>query len=75
MALDTKFDQAPVRRYDYDDRTLIAVDFGPAVDPVVDVVDGTAILILDGRQREIDLPTGEVEVFNRNGVVTLEVAE
>lgn len=75
MALETQFDQAPVRRFDYDDRTLIGIDFGPSVDPVVDVADGTAILIADGRQREIDLPDEEVEVFNRNGIVTIEVTE
>lgn len=75
MALDTRFDQVPVRRFDYDDRSVIAVDFGPAADPAVDVVDGTAILVIGDRQRELDLPLGEVEVFNRNGIVTLEVTE
>ena len=73
MALDTRLDQVPVRRFDYDDRTVIAADFGPAAEPVVDVVDGTAILILDNHQREIDLPNGDVEAFNRNGIVSIEV--
>ena len=73
MALNSTLDQVPVRRFDYDDRTVVAVDFGPAADPAVDLVDGTAILILDGQQRELDLPAGQVEALNRNGVVTIEI--
>jgi hypothetical protein len=65
-----------VRRYDYDGRTVIAADFGPAADPIVDIVDETAIVVLsDGNQREIDLPSGSVEAFNRNGIVSFEVRE
>lgn len=75
MAANTRLDQVPVRQFDYDDRTVIAVDFGPTVDPIVDLVDGTAILIVGDQQRELDLPAGEVEAFNRNGIVTLEVRE
>lgn len=65
---------ALIDRFDYDDRTVVAADFGPGAEPAVDVVDGTAILVApDGSQREIDLPEGEVRVFNRNGVLSVEV--
>ena len=65
---------APVsRRYDYDDRTVIAADFGPGAAPTIDVVDGTAIIVVGDDQREIDLPGGDVQTFTRNGVVTIEV--
>lgn len=65
---------ALLRRYDYDGRTVIVADFGPAADPVVDVLDGTALVVFsDGSQHEIELPSGNVEAFNRNGIVTFEV--
>ena len=65
-----------VRRYDYDDRTVIAADFGAAAaDVAVDVVDGTAIVVVGDEQTEISLPDGDGEAFNRNGVVTIEVRQ
>lgn len=64
-----------VSRYDYDDRTVIAVDFGPGAEPAVDVVDGTAIVVVGDDQREFDVPDAAVETFTRNGVVTIEVRE
>jgi len=61
------------RRYEYDDRVVIAADFGPAVEPTVDVVDETVIVVAGDDQREFPLPDGEVQTFTRNGVVTIEV--
>jgi len=66
---------ALVESYEYDDRSVVAVDLGPGTDPVIDVVDGTAILIVDGEQRELDVPTEAVQGVNSNGVVTFEVDE
>jgi hypothetical protein len=66
---------ALVESYEYDDRTVIAVDLGPDVDPAVDVVDGSAIVVVAGEQREFDLPAGAVQGVNSNGVVTFEVDE
>ena len=67
---------APVaRRYDYEDRTVIAADFGADAVPTIDVIDGTAIIVVGDDQREIDLPVGDVRTFTRNGVVTIEVRE
>jgi len=66
---------ALVESYEYDDRTVIAVDLGPDAEPAVDVVDGTAILVVDGEQREFDLPGDAVQAINSNGVVTFEVDE
>jgi hypothetical protein len=64
-----------VRRQDYDDGSVIAVDFGPDVDEVaVDIVDGTAIVVVgdDDRQVEFELPEGADDVSVRNGVLTIE---
>ena len=75
MQPDLHAEQAPVaRRYQYEDRTVIAADFGPGADPDVDVVDGTVIIIVVGDdQREFDVPEGDVQTFTQNGVVTVEV--
>lgn len=76
MRLEQFVDEGIARRYDYDDRTVIAADFGPAAAPSVDVVDGTVIVVTsDGRQHELELPAGEVRAFNRHGVVTVEIRE
>ena len=64
---------AAVRRYDYEDSTVIAADFGPSAAPSVDVVDGTVIIVAGDDQREFDLPAGDVQTFTRNGVVSIEV--
>jgi hypothetical protein len=71
-------EKAPaLSRYDYDDRTVLAVDFGPAAEPSVDVVDGTAIVVVGVDQHEYDVPRdgpdAAVKTFTRNGVVTIEV--
>ena len=72
MAVNTTT-EAMVRRYDYDDRSVMVADLGPAADASVDVVDGTAIVVAGEDQHEIDLPAGDVQAFNRNGIVTIEV--
>ncbi|WP_435095480.1 DUF7127 family protein [Halarchaeum sp. P4] len=69
----------PVERYDYADESVVVADTSFADEQVtVDVIDGTAILVVEGHdedaQYEIDLPTGEVaRAFINNGVVTVEV--
>ncbi len=61
-----------VREYDYDDGSVTAVDFG--TDGVVDVTGGTAIVVLeDGRQFELELPSDDATAFINNGVLTIEV--
>jgi len=67
-----------VERYDYDDESVVVADTSLPDERVsVDVVDGTAILVVDGpeeTQYELDLPTGEVaRAFINNGIVTVEV--
>ena len=70
-----------VRRYEYEDRTVVAADLGVADgDASVDVVDGTAIVVIDGGenavQEEFDLPAGRAaKAFIKNGIVTIEVEQ
>lgn len=66
------------RRYDYPDRTVLAMDLQvPEESLNVDVVDGTAILVVeteDGpRTEEFEVPEGDADVFMNNGVLTVVV--
>ena len=71
----------PVRRYHYDDETVIVADLGlEAEDVSIEVLDDLAIVVIEGpegeRQFEIDLPeTGVSNTFITNGVLTIEVKE
>ncbi|OLZ40837.1 hypothetical protein A6E15_07460 [Natrinema saccharevitans] len=54
MTLDqfTREEGQLARRYEYDDATVMAVDFGTGVEDVsVDVVDDTVIVVLDSAER------------------------
>ena len=62
----------PVRHYEYADSDLIVADFG-AVDGSVDVVDGTAIVVIDDEQYEFAIPEGVASAVMNNGVVSVEV--
>lgn len=63
------------RQYDYEDRSIITIDFGPGTEPHVDIVEGTAIIVANDHQHEFDLPDTAVEAFNRNGIVTFELEQ
>ena len=65
--------EGAVRRYEYDDSIVLAADTGPGTDATVDVVDGTAMVVVGDRQYEFDVPEGEAQAFIKNGVVTVEV--
>jgi hypothetical protein len=65
-----------VRRFDYDDRVVLVADFGYASDGSVDVLDGTAIVILGDDQFELSLPEGTLATASmNNGVVTIEIEQ
>lgn len=64
------------RRYEYDDCSVLAVDFGAATgETAVDVVDDTIIVVVDGDQHDIELPDGadDAHTFMKNGVLTVEL--
>ena len=62
----------PVRHYEYDDGAVIVADFG-SVSGTVDVVDGTAIVVIGEDQYEFELPAGVDRAVMNNGVVSIEV--
>lgn len=67
-----------LRRYEYPDSYVVAVDLGVSEDAVsVDVLGETAIVVMEGdegvREAEVDLPaTGGAAAVN-NGVLTVTV--
>lgn len=71
----------PVRRYEYEDTSVIVADLGPVADDVsVEVLEDVAIVVLarpeGDAQFEIDLPEeGVSNTFITNGVLTFEVNE
>jgi hypothetical protein len=62
----------PVRHYEYDDEAVLVADFGPA-EGSVDVVDGTAIVVVEDEQHEFSVPNGVDRAVMNNGVVSIEV--
>jgi hypothetical protein len=83
MNLDSLTDttDAPTRRYDYGDESVLVADLGVADDAAtIDVVDDTVILVLETDsepvQHELEAPEGTVEkALINNGVVTVEVTQ
>jgi len=68
-------DERIVRRYEYEDEWVVAAELGAAGDAGavdVDVVGGTAIVVVDGEtEAEIDLPGEAASVAAENGVLTI----
>jgi hypothetical protein len=63
------------RRYDYDDRTILAADFGVGVEGSVDLVGDTAIVVFGDDQYEFEVPVGTTTRASvNNGVLTIEVS-
>lgn len=68
-----------VRRYEYDDSSVLVADVGASADDVdVDIVGTTAIVVVDRgndvNEVEFELPDGDATVAANNGIVTIEVA-
>lgn len=67
-----------LRRYEYDDRHVVAADVGVDDDAIsVDTVGDTAIVVIDEgdgeSEAELELPGPAASVAVSNGVLTIEV--
>jgi hypothetical protein len=62
------------RTYEYDDETVLVADFGDT-EGYVDIVDDTAIVIVDDKQHEFEVPAGASRAIMNNGIVTIEVEQ
>ena len=70
-------DGALLRRYEYDDRWIVAADLGADAENVsVDTVGRTAIVVVEGDgepvESEFELPGPAASIEDANGVVTVE---
>ncbi|QLK26070.1 hypothetical protein HYG81_00075 [Natrinema zhouii] len=65
-------DDITISNREYEDESVIAVDFGPTGEkPSVDVVDDTAIVTVGRRQFEFDIPAGARDVTVNDGILTI----
>lgn len=64
---------APIAKYEYEDSIIFVMDVGVGTEASVDVVDGTAMIVVAGKQYEFDVPAGDAQAFMKNGVVGVEV--
>lgn len=61
-----------VSRYEDNNGTVIAVDFGGEDELVVDVIGDTVIVVAGDRQVEFGLPEGADEITANNGTLTIK---
>jgi hypothetical protein len=62
------------RRYEYGDRTVLAVDLGHVADASVDIVDGTVIVVTASDQYEFALPeAASADLELKNGILTVSI--
>ncbi len=65
-------DDIAISNREYDDGSVIAVDFGPVSgEPSVDVVGETAIVTVDERQFEFDVPADATDITVNDGMLTI----
>ena len=65
-------DDVTITTREYGTEQVIAVDFGPTGDePSLDIVDGTAIVVVDDQQFEFDVPSSASEVTVNDGILTI----
>lgn len=62
-----------ISKREYDGESIIAVDFGPvAGEPSVDIVEETAIVVVDGKQFEFNVPANANKVTVNDGILTIK---
>lgn len=65
-------DEITISNREYDDESVVAVDFGPTGEkPAVDVVGKTAIVTVGDRQFEFDVPADATDVTVNDGILTI----
>lgn len=64
-------EEISIARREYEDKNVIAIDFGPEVDASVDVVGETAIVVAGDQQIEFEIPAGATEVTTNDGILRI----
>lgn len=66
-------EEITITEREYDDEQIVAVDFGPVAGQIeLDVVDDTAIVVVDERQLEFDIPSDADDVTVNDGILTIK---
>jgi hypothetical protein len=60
-----------ISRREYDDESVVTVDFGRGVEVHLDVFGGTAIVVAGDRQFEFDAPDEPTDVTINNGMLVI----
>lgn len=65
-------EEITISKREYDGESVIAVDFARvAGEPTVDVLEGTAIVVVDGKQFEFDVPPSANEVTVNDSILLI----
>ena len=65
-------DDVTITKREYGTEQVIAVDFGPTGSkPSLDIVEGTAIVVVDDQQFEFDIPADASDVTVNDGILTV----
>lgn len=65
-------DGITITHQEYEDETVIAVDFGPGVEASLDIVDDTAIVVAGDRQFEFEVPADATEISVNDGILLIK---
>lgn len=65
-------DDITIAHREYEEGTVIVIDFGPDVDASVDVVGETAIVVTDDLQFEFNVPTEATDITANDGMIEIK---
>jgi len=60
---------------EYDDETVVVVDFGQGADAEVDIVGDTVIVVVGDDQYELDRPAAATDITTNDGMLLIRTAE
>ncbi len=60
-----------ITQRNYDDETVLVVDFGQGVDAGLDIVGDTAIVVAGDRQFEFEVPPEATEITTNDGILEI----
>ncbi|RBI58459.1 hypothetical protein DMJ13_26945 [halophilic archaeon] len=64
-------DDITITRREYEEESVITVDFGPDVEASLDIVGETAIVVAGDRQFEFDRPTEATDITTNDGMLII----
>lgn len=65
-------DDVTITRRAYDRENVVAVDFGPGVDAVLDIVGDVAVVVAGDRQYEFEIPPEATEITTNDGILLIK---